>query len=141
MAGPRPVGTVTGMSPTTTEPVLVQHDPEFEFRDPLGRVTVRPLRVWRVKGTGLVAVVTEPANSPGMSITNAAEQVVAAVRALYPRQQHLTIVEHYPASGGLPESFDQVVHTPGQPGVDWRPIPASLLLHSLNLDQYPDHQP
>ena len=75
----------------------------------------RKLRVFHDKVQGqLVAVVTEGWDDTGMSVTNAAGQVWPAVEALiarkYPKAagRPIMFVEHYPATGEDPESFDWV---------------------------------
>lgn len=134
-----------GVETDSANATLIQHDSEFAFVDPNGKVSNRPLRVWETKHSGVVAIVTEPWDAPGMSITNAAEQVVATVHRLYPRAKKLTVIEHYPDDPRWPEDSDAraerfatINHTPGQPGISWTPVERLLLLHTLGLDNYPE---
>lgn len=152
---PRPVSvatcprfryTVPTMPNDFTFATLLQDDPEFQFTDPNGHQVVRHLHVWRVQLTGIVAVVTERYDDQGMSITNAAEQLVDAVRRLYPRNPDLVVVEHYPDDPGFPtahgsmgERFAQIHYRPGE-RVTWTSIDRLLMLTSLGLDRYPARQ-
>lgn len=110
---------------------LLQDDPEFGFEDPMGWLVVRHLRVWETF-TGPVAVVTETPECEGMSITNAAESMVRAVRKLWPRYPDMPIVEHYTC----PDRF-AAVYADGTGGARWEHVDTGLLLACLGLDQYP----
>lgn len=121
-----------------THNTLIVDDPDFTYLCPDGSRAVRRLRLWRTTSKGTLAVVTERPEDPGVSITNAAETVWAAVQRIYGDPGRLIpVVEHYPAERGLPETFDLVsldVH--GKPC--WERVLPALLLLSIGLDAYPD---
>jgi hypothetical protein len=58
-----------------------------------------------------VAIVSELANNPGASITNAIEQIAAEVTDALTPTRVPVFVEHYPpeSTGGSEETFDLVV--------------------------------
>src|SRR3954466_8099191 len=98
---------------STTRPAppfhLLHEDPAFTYRVPGQPAIRRRLRVYGpAAGQEYYAVVTELGD--GMSVTNAAEEVAAAVDALYPaRTDQMTVIEHYPAASGCgSEHFDLV---------------------------------
>lgn len=109
----------------------IRDDPQWVFVDPLGRTVVRRLRAWSDGGDAVVVLVTE--QGAGMSITNAAVQVLRAVAALFPGKD-VMVVEHYPHGAGVPEHFDQV-------GLDatyeprWRRLPGGAVRRILGLPQ------
>ena len=93
------------------------------------------LEILRGKGERTVVIATEPADNPGMSITNAAEHLayqVCVEFAIDPSQ--LLWIEHYgyPAPGGgtrRPRTYDRVRFETLPPGHDavftrptWRPM-------------------
>lgn len=89
------------------------------------------LRVWRPER---VIVVTELDDNPGMSVTNAAEEVAFALErrlSVDVLDGTYTLVEHYPPRAGHPADFDLVTFagrgSDGVPyGVTWRPISPAL---------------
>jgi hypothetical protein len=99
-----------------------------------GRPTRCRLRLYRGAGGGLVALVTELAENPGPSVTNAVEQVWAALARRLDTTR-FTMVEHYDAdSFGVEdedpeETFDIVSVEAGQPG--WQPLHAEGLRRLL----------
>lgn len=83
-----------------------------------GGLGTAALRVWMSPPGGHVAVVTELGT--GLSITNGAEHIHAALNDEYPG---LILFEHYPATpplDHLDEHIDQVVMTKGK--VSWRAV-------------------
>ncbi len=58
-----------------------------------------------------VVIVSELANNPGASVTNAVEQIAAEVMAAHDLETTPVFVEHYPleVTGGHEETFDLVV--------------------------------
>ena len=75
------------------------------------------VRVYEHQGK-TVAVVTEEPGNTGMSITNAAEWLLPEIAAQYALPADVTWIEHYPARGKLPESYDLVSLASGAP--TWR---------------------
>lgn len=76
------------------------------------------VRVYEREGAPPVAVVTEEPGNTGMSITNAAEWLLPEIAAQYGLPADTTWIEHYPARGRYPESFDLVSLASGAP--TWR---------------------
>lgn len=117
---------------------LLIDDPHFVYICVNGHETVRHLRLWRTTTRGRVAVVTERDSDEGMSITNAAEQVWAAVQRKYGDPERIIpVIEHYPGQSGEVDTFDAV--TLGLHGrAQWERVTPALLLLSIGLDAYPD---
>lgn len=113
-----------------TEPII--DDRYFSYPTTIGGSARRRLRIWDTPG-GPLAVVTEQMADPGMSITNAAENVMGALQAQYPQLHLGEFVEHYPDSG--PEHFDKVTISNGRPV--WTAIPPDQLLATLGIGAYP----
>lgn len=65
------------------------------------------LRVYSHEGR-TVAIVTEPANNHGISVTNAAEWLLPALAAQYALPPGTVWLEHYERDGEQPETFDLV---------------------------------
>lgn len=87
------------------------------FRGPAGARSACRVRLYMPSGEdeafgdAPVVIVSEIANNPGISVTNAIEQMAAEVmNALTPTSVPV-LVEHYPpeATGGSEETFDLVV--------------------------------
>lgn len=101
---------------------MIRHVSRYSYPTPNRTDAWCELRILEGTDGGAVAIATELADNPGMSITNAAEDLwdqVAAEHADTP----LTFVEHYPANGGLRgETFDLVTRVrEGLTGVGWSP--------------------
>lgn len=121
------------MSPTTWPALpavdtLVLADPLWSYPG-LSVGGIAHLWVWSTTSGGRLAVVTE--QDMGCSVTNAAEQIHAALADLYgPQVVHL---EHYPPaqrSAGDDATLDQVAVTSGRPR--WRrvwPVPPTNPAH------------
>lgn len=91
---------------------------------PGGALVWRHCRTWDTE-SGVISIVTE-LGGDGPSVTNAAEQVYANLRAFRPGCR---VIEHYPPgiSGG--ETYDEItIASDGQP--EWRHIPP-VELHTL----------
>lgn len=97
--------------------LVVDYPAPWWFAEP-GRCR---LRIWHAEK---VALVTELDGNPGPSITNAAEQVTAAVLDVLDGLPY-TIVEHYEASLCLPHRL-QVVHYKRGSVATWMPLPPTL---------------
>lgn len=79
---------------------------------PQGQNVTRRARLFEGKGGTRLCVVTETADSKGMSITNAAELVLDAVRDHRVLGAKKTaVIEHYDASNPGGETFDLVSRT------------------------------
>lgn len=116
---------------------LLLDDPCFTYVCHNGRRTVRHLRLWRTVAGGTVAVVTENPDDEGMSVTNAAERVWAAVQRQHGDTSYtLPVIEHYPADGDAQERFDEITMGLGGAPV-WKPIAPALMLLSIGVDAYP----
>ncbi|MGW1976709.1 hypothetical protein [Streptomyces sp. NPDC001889] len=76
------------------------------------------LRVWRTGGGGRLAVVTEL--GAGVSVTNAAEEITAALTARFPGP--LTVFEHWRAGDGAAHDRLDQVHAPAGARPRWRPV-------------------
>lgn len=130
---------MTRQLPSPTFSLLHEH-PTFTYRVPGQAPITRRLRVYGPAiGQEYYAVVTEAGD--GMSITNAAEEVAAAVAALYPRRANqISIIEHYPAASGCgPEHFDLVAFAgESRRSPRWAPIPDSWILENLGPDTFDD---
>ncbi|MFJ3182599.1 hypothetical protein ACIPJN_29995 [Streptomyces sp. NPDC086796] len=98
---------------------LVTDDPAWTYTSACaGGGGIALLRVWRTAGDGHLAIVTE--NGIAVSITNAAEEISAALADRYPGP--LVILEHYRAGDGAPhDRLDQVLVVPGR-APRWRPV-------------------
>lgn len=98
---------------------LVTDDPAWTYTSTCaGGGGMALLRVWRTADDGHLAMITE--NGIAVSITNAAEDIAAALTGQYPGR--LVILEHYRAGDGAPyERLDQVLVRPGRTP-DWRPV-------------------
>ena len=87
------------------------------FRGPSGVRSACHVRLYQPEeagealGDASVVVVSELANNPGTSVTNAIEQIAAAVMNAQDFGRVPVFVEHYPpeATGGREETFDLVV--------------------------------
>jgi hypothetical protein len=129
---------------STTRPAppfhLLHEDPAFTYRVPGQPAIRRRLRVYGpAAGQEYYAVVTELGD--GMSVTNAAEEVAAAVDALYPaRTDRMTVIEHYPAASGCgPEHFDLVAFAgEGRRSPRWAPLPEAWILENLGAEAFDD---
>lgn len=123
--------------PSPATRTLLIDDPSFTYVCHNGQFTTRHLRLWRTNTGAAVAVVTEGIDDSGMSITNAAERVWAAVQRQYADPSiTIPVVEHYPAEDALPERFSTItLGLNGEPC--WTHLPAALLLLSIGLDAYP----
>lgn len=97
----------------------------LRYVDVNGRECQRPMRLYS-RGPGrLVAVVTEPWRAPGMSITNAVEQVAEQLAVDYP-DHVVEVVEHYPACGDG-QGFNAEHHDLVIDCAEWRRLsPAEL---------------
>lgn len=116
---------------------LLVDDPQFTYLCTNGNETVRSLRLWRTNTGGAVAVVTERDTDEGMSVTNAAEKVWAAVQRQYGDPGTvIPVIEHYPGQQGEPDTFDAVtLDLHGHP--QWERVAPAFLLLSVGLDAYP----
>jgi hypothetical protein len=79
---------------------------------PQGQIVTRRARLFEGKGGTRLCVVTESADSEGMSVTNAIELVLDAVRddpVLGARKT--AVIEHYDQSNPGGETFDLVSRT------------------------------
>jgi hypothetical protein len=92
----------------------VERYPGFEFRGPSGNPALTDLVVMRHQHELAVVVVSERADNPGVSVTNGAEQLAAAVLTrLF--AEHMgpgapfVLIEHYRAVGESALSFQEVV--------------------------------
>ncbi len=107
---------------TTASAARVVFDGALPYDAPTGRAT-RPLRAWALPDGRSVFVVTEPADAPGMSVTNAAHAVIAALREKFGDQtvDRGRIIEHYPSGAGVDaaEHYDEVI-LPGGGEPRWR---------------------
>lgn len=126
-----------GMRAHSSQTLLID-DPNFLYICGNGHETVRHLRLWRTTTEGHLAVVTERDDDEGMSVTNAAEQVWAAVQRKYGDPERvIPVIEHYPGQPGESDTFDAV--TLGLHGhAQWERVTPALLLLSIGLDAYPD---
>lgn len=116
---------------------LIVDDPRFTYVCHNGRDTVRHLRLWRTVTSGTVAVVTEKPDDEGMSLTNAAEVVWAAVQRMHAEPgADIPVIEHYLGEHGEPDTFD-VVSLGMQGQAKWERLAPALLLLSVGLDAYP----
>lgn len=123
-----------------TPPELIHDDPEW----PLpglggGPSSPRRLRVWQRPAGELLAVITE--RGPGVSVTNVAEHVHAALSAAYAGRP-LRVLEHYPPEPGELESFDEITVVAGQP--HWRRLSTPDLIAAVGaavLDDMPPLPP
>ncbi len=87
------------------------------FRGPSGVRSACRVRLYQPEDAGealgdaSVVVVSELANNPGTSVTNAIEQIAAEVMDAQDFGRVPTFVEHYPpeATGGREKTFDLVV--------------------------------
>ncbi|WP_217231393.1 hypothetical protein [Streptomyces anulatus] len=98
---------------------LVTYDPAWVYTSACaGGGGMALLRVWRTADGGRLAIVTE--NGIAVSITNAAEEISAALTARCTGP--LVVLEHYPAGDGAPhDRLDQVLAVPGSTP-RWRPV-------------------
>lgn len=94
-------------------------DPAFTFpASCAGGGGMAGLRVWRTADGGHLALVTE--KGLGVSITNAAEEITAALNARF--RGSLVILEHWlPGDGADHDRLDQVLVPPGR-APRWRPV-------------------
>jgi hypothetical protein len=80
------------------------------------------LRTWAARfartGDGMLAVVTELAGNPGVSVTNGARWIMNALMRSYPGED-IVLFEHYPAYAGETEHLDGVIWG-GDPMTYWR---------------------
>lgn len=116
--------------------VLIRDEPAWTYPSPTGPAS-RRLRMWDLglpTPRYLMAVITEAGQ--GMSITNAAVQIKAALAAEYP-EDWLEIIEHWPAGTGCDpaEHYDQVAVLPFM-GPQWRRLDTADLAGYLpGLDE------
>jgi len=106
--------------PSVPDPLLlVTDDPAWTYSSACaGGGGIALLRVWRTADGGHLAIVTE--NGIAVSITNAAEEISAALTARYPGP--LVVLEHYRAGDGAAyDRLDQVLTLPGRAS-RWRPV-------------------
>jgi hypothetical protein len=87
---------------------------------------VRHCRTWALADGSILCLVTELAQDQGMSITNAAEEVRAAVEATWGAD--CRIVEHYPWPDD--EHYDEQARTPTG-GIRWRRLDTDELRAEL----------
>jgi hypothetical protein len=85
----------------------------FEYRDPNGRPSFCHIEAIVLQNERVAVITSESADNPGMSITNAAELVAAAVcNQLRIDPDKLVLIEHYDStsyrSTARPDSFDLV---------------------------------
>lgn len=108
---------------------LIDDDPHFTYQAPTGEAS-RRMRAWRTGENSLVVVLTE--SGDGMSITNAAEEVAAALGKRFPGQR-LTVIEYYPSAETLDGAahYDQVWLEDGKP--QWRRLSADDLTQVLDI--------
>jgi len=92
MSGDKPVDGPCGAE-------LVRDEPDWTFPgfDLAGGPSRRRLRVWRTGPGRITAVLTEPDDAPGTSITNQAAVIYRLLEGDY-HDAVLTLVEHYPHS-------------------------------------------
>lgn len=95
--------------------------PETLCVDTLHQVRVRNgticrcrLRIYRCEGVDVV-ILTELADNPGMSVTNAIEELTASVSATYALDETAIFIEHYEH---MPPTYDLVAVGTGAPR--WR---------------------
>ena len=119
---------------------LLYEHPTFTYSVPGQPAITRRLRIYGpTAGQEYYAVVTEAGD--GMSITNAAEEVAAAIAALYPlRAEQISIIEHYPAASGCgTEHFDLVAFAgPGSRDPRWAPLANEWIRDNLGLAAFDD---
>lgn len=99
--------------------LLVEDDAAWTYASAcVGSGGIALLRVWRTTDGGHLAIVTE--NGIGVSVTNSAEEIGAALTACFPGP--LVVLEHYRAGDGTNyERLDQVLTGPGRE-TRWRPV-------------------
>ena len=115
---------------------LVRVEPQWSYLGPQ-KAGSRHLAVWRIGVRHVVAIVTERADSGGISVTNAAEEVAEQLAVEYPGEL-VELIEFWPDdpnvwTDGIPvEHFDSVVISRGV--TRWDPVPAEDLEQRLGAD-------
>lgn len=104
---------------------LTNSDPDWTYVDRNGHPVHRYLRCWESENV-VFAVVTE-ADQPGMSITEAAAEVRAALNDRYPARR-VVVIEHYlPGIGIDPAEHFDVVSWPAGRQPQWTRLPADAV--------------
>jgi hypothetical protein len=99
---------------------LIHDDPSWWYLGHGITSATRRIRTYEQPDGRLIAVVTE--SGDGTSITNAAETVIAQIRAEHPGRQ-VEVIEHNPASTLSRETFDRIDLTPAGHAT-WTRLPA-----------------
>jgi hypothetical protein len=123
-------GDVTGQAPPPGK--LVDDNPGWWYLGHGITSATRRIRTYEMPDGRLVAVVTE--SGDGTSITNAAETVVAQVRAEHPGRQ-VDVIEHNPASTIAGESFDLIGLSPSG-NATWTRLPAQKVADMLGPEVF-----
>ncbi|MFI8459135.1 hypothetical protein [Kitasatospora sp. NPDC085464] len=111
-------------SPTAGEPRYPQMEQtEVVYDTPSGPAT-RPMRAFATGPRHVTCFVTE--HGTGMSITNAAREVRAALSKLWHPDTAIRVIEHYPADKHWPAHYDEVF-TPPSGVVAWRRLSVAAL--------------
>ncbi|WP_030237626.1 hypothetical protein [Streptomyces sp. NRRL S-350] len=111
-------------NPTAGEPRYLQlEQTEVVYDTPSGPAT-RPIRAFRTGPRHVTCFVTE--HGTGMSITNAAREVAAALRTLWHPDTAIRVIEHYPADSISPAHYDEVFSPPSG-AVAWRRLSVAAL--------------
>jgi len=93
------------------------------------------LRVYEHQGS-TVAVLSEPPDNPGMSVTNAAEWLLPRVAQQYGLPAETIWIEHWQRQQGEPDTYDLITLTSsGSPA--WRRLSATELAELLPADTEP----
>lgn len=93
--------------------------------------------IWRIRlyahgPDQLTAVVTEPDDADGPSITNCAEDVYRDLATRFP-QHRVRLIEHYPDTlGGEDDRFDLVSVVDGR--AQWRHIPLATMVREYGIE-------
>lgn len=117
--------------------VLIRDDVAWGYHGYDDRPAYRRLRVWRMGPKAVVAVLTEPADAPGTSITNAAPAIRLKLEREYPTDLVLHI-EHYPADSLSGEHWDLVDVDPGGGAAHWQRLdPQDLAARLPRLIEVP----
>jgi hypothetical protein len=70
------------------------------------------LRIWQDEQGNSLVILSELPDNPGMSVTNAADQLATGVVADFNLDpQRTRWVEHYPKATGIGETFDTITFT------------------------------